>query len=183
MTRNKSRTKGYAIAIILLVTLAFFAYWYNYYYMHPTVTTTISTSTPSAINTTVQSLKGTDFNLATSNGCMFTNQTTGQTELFFFLIVTNRFNTPVHYVNEAVSGYLITNNFQNVSAVPFTISYPSSKYTNRLVILLTIPIVNIPSGTFAISVTFTANAQEVNGPPIFLMSQIPLSQGYSACST
>lgn len=181
MPRNKSRTKGYAIAIILLVTLAFLAYWYNYYYMHPTVTATISTSTPSAINTTVQSLKGTDFNLATSNGCMFTNQTTGQTELLFILTLTNRFNTPVHYVNEAVSGYLISNNFQNVPAVPFTVSYQSSDYTNRLVLWLTIPIVNIPSGTFAISVTFTANAREVNGPPIFLMAQIPLSQSYSAC--
>jgi|SRR5208282_2715762 len=185
MSQSKSRIKRYFKSVVVLIVIIALAYWGYYSYTNPTasVTTTISTATPSATNTVVPLLKWTDFNLTTSNGCTFPNETTGQTELLFILTVTNRFNVSVHYMNESATVSLISpNNGNGISVVPFTVSLRSSDYTNRLVLLLTTPIGNIPNGTFDLSISLTAYAKEVNGP-IDLLDQIPLTQAISACST
>lgn len=182
--QSKSRTRLYVKGIVVLIVLAFFAYWSIYSYTHPTesVTTTISTTSPFATNTTGPVLSRADFNLTISNGCVFTNQTTGQTELLFVLTVTNRFNAHVHYVNESVWGGVIsTSSYKMLSRVSFNVTRQSSDYTDKLVLYLTDPTSVVPIGAYILGINLKAYTQETNGP-IVLLTQIPLSQIY-ACST
>jgi len=144
------------------------------------MTTTASTSTPST-TTLAPLLKSADFNLTISNGCTFTNLTTGQTDLLFILTVTNRFNASIHYVNESVIGNLTSTSGKKLPSIPLSVSRPSSAYTDKLVLFLTVPIDSIPSGALEMAISLTAHAQEVKGP-VLLLTQIRLSQTYSACS-
>lgn len=203
MPQSRSRTEQKLEGVVIVIVLAFAAFLSYYYYTYSveSVTTTTSTSAPSttslissneSMTTTASTstpstttlaplLKSADFNLTISNGCTFTNLTTGQTDLLFILTVTNRFNASIHYVNESVIGNLTSINGEKPSSIPFSVSRPSSDYTERLVLFLTVPIGGIPSGALDMAVRITAHAEEVKGP-ILLLSQIRLSQTYTACS-
>jgi hypothetical protein len=175
MTSKGHKKSQYVKGIAILVVLAIFSYWGYYSYTYPT-------EWVSTISTTGPPLKWTDFNLTTTNGCTFQNRTIGQTEFAFVFYVTNRFNEAVHYLNESVTGFLISISGQKLRAVPFNVSRTSSDYTNRLVLILAFPTSIVPNGTFALSVSLTVYTQEVSGP-ILLLAQIPLAQAYSACSS
>lgn len=189
MSKNQTKRRRIkrSIATIALIGLVvLLSYWYYYsYYLAPNESIVTSTTSNHSSSSIAVVLKQSDFNLTNSNGCEFVNQTSGQTELLFILYVTNRFNMPVHYVNESANGFLISAPSGNqLAPIPFSVSLKSSHYTDRLILFLTFPVNLIPTGgtPLTLSVFVATYTPEANGT-ILLTSEISLSQTYPACSS
>jgi len=130
MTKNAPKKKamyGRYVKIVVLLTIivsvSYWAYW-SYYLApnEPNITSnrilfssTTSTQISTVYNQTSSptytfSLQPSDFSMTNSSGCEFFNQSTTETELRFDIVVTNRQNSAVDFVNAtiAVVGSAIT---------------------------------------------------------------------------
>ncbi|MGA3407095.1 MAG: hypothetical protein ABSD49_15305 [Candidatus Bathyarchaeia archaeon] len=179
---KKPKYRNYVKAVIILGIFVIASYWAYWSYSQPSRQSTIPTTQTSTISQ-IMSLQNSDFNLTNSNTCAFVNKTTGETELLFILYVSNRFNTPVHYINESEVGFLISaTSGQKLASVPFNFSLRSPTYTDKLVVWLSVPLNRFPKGIpLLLSISLDLNVAEVK-ESILLLQMIPLSAAYPTCS-
>jgi hypothetical protein len=188
MTKRKAQKnklnsrKSIGALIVVIVVLSFVTYWANWSIYLPPPSATVTSSQISSLpqSTAIIPLRASDFNLTSSSGCQFVNQTTSAIEFRFYFTLTNQFNENVHFVNASVAGILGVIGPKNQSKT-FTSSLNSPTYTNALTLMVTVPSSAVPSGAIVVlSVSFVADVMEVNGA-ILKLAVVDVGQSYPSC--
>jgi len=205
MTKNAPKKKAmysrYVKTVVMLAVIVSVSYWaYWSYYLAPNeqpnitsnaqLTNTIlfpSTSTTTSSPTYTFSLQPSDFSMTNSSGCEFFNQSTTETEIRFDIVVTNRQNSAVDYVNAsiAVVGSAIT--YGNYVMVSYREIVAGPTHTAVLRFHVYIPISGakdfggggVTGGTFEVEVFIREPPNHIE--TIALSPKISISPPYPRC--